>query len=650
MRKQLIENTMSVIEVKYSDLVEIVLLSNRELPLCLENLKSRYPSLTESDLEVFSEHLRRNFIPKFSKKWQEVSRNKVRFYAKHESWLQNTFTIPTDGTTLELDLNVSNESDTDPGAGPSKRSRIGRPAKSFEECCERAKRKKVKSLCETYPQEMINMAADKLKKQEGISPKFSAEQALALLLDAALSKHQYETIRMASKDLGYDIFPRYEIVREAKKKCYIEDTDCTESYACNGLQSLLNHTTKRIFLTKNEEDLAAMKDECTLITKWGCDGSSGHSEYKQRINEEDISDGNLFLTSLVPLHLCDKDDEKIIFWKNKSPSSTRLCRPVQFQFLKETADVIDNEIERMNSEIQNLTETIVEVNERRFKVKHVLLFTMNDGKVAQRRTDTRSNASCFICKATPKEMNNIDRVRNKPVVSSDALTVGLSPLHARIKFMECILHIAYRKSFREWKVNDSTKQQREDEKSRIQKLFKERMGLNIDTVKQGAGNTNDGNMARRFFADPDITAEITGVNVDLIRRFSVILQAINSKANIDAEKFGAYCNDTTDLYLSLYSWYYMPNTVHKVLIHGSLIISTATLPIGMLTEEAQEARNKDYRIYRQYHSRKCSRESTNEDVMNMLLASSDPYILTFRKEFKVKKMLYSDDVKALLLD
>jgi hypothetical protein len=38
----------------------------------------------------------------------------------------------------------------------------------------------------------------------------------------------------------------------------------------------------------------------------------------------------------------------------------------------------------------------------------------------------------------------------------------------------------------------------------------------------------------------------------------------------------------------------MPTTVHKMLLHGSKIIKEmALLSIGMISEEAQEARNKD---------------------------------------------------------
>jgi hypothetical protein len=57
--------------------------------------------------------------------------------------------------------------------------------------------------------------------------------------------------------------------------------DVSESYACIGLQSLLHSTNRRIFQTKTEEELAALYKETTLLTKWGFDGSCGHSEYKQ---------------------------------------------------------------------------------------------------------------------------------------------------------------------------------------------------------------------------------------------------------------------------------------------------------------------------------------------------------------------------------
>jgi hypothetical protein len=55
------------------------------------------------------------------------------------------------------------------------------------------------------------------------------------------------------------------------------------------------------------------------------------------------------------------------------------------------------------------------------------------------------------------------------------------------------------------------------------------MGLIVDVPKPGFGNTNDGNTSRRFFAGPDLAAEITGVGINLIFRFQVILEIEEKK-------------------------------------------------------------------------------------------------------------------------
>jgi len=62
----------------------------------------------------------------------------------------------------------------------------------------------------------------------------------------------------------------------------------------------------------------------------------------------------------------------------------------------------------------------------------------------------------------------------------------------------------------------------------------------------------------------------------------------------------------------------MPASVHKILLHGSEIISTALLPIWQLFEEAQEARNKDLKKFRESFARKFSREETDKDLMRRL--------------------------------
>lgn len=180
--------------------------------------------------------------------------------------------------------------------------------------------------------------------------------------------------------------------------------------------------------------------------------------------------------------------------------------------------------------------------------------------------------------------------------------------------------------------------------------LREQLGISVDMVKQGAGTTNTGNTSRRFFEDPSLTAKITNVDEDLIRRLKTILEVICCQSKIDHNKFREYTWETAKLAVTRYPWYYLPASVHKILFHGADMVQRAAFPIGALSEEAQERRNKDYRMYREHHSRKISRRATNEDVFNFILVSSDPVISHLRPNLKKKKMFLSNDALNLILE
>lgn len=40
-----------------------------------------------------------------------------------------------------------------------------------------------------------------------------------------------------------------------------------------------------------------------LISKWGCDCTSGQAEYKQLFEIPDVSDASIFISSLVPVQI-----------------------------------------------------------------------------------------------------------------------------------------------------------------------------------------------------------------------------------------------------------------------------------------------------------------------------------------------------------
>lgn len=123
-----------------------------------------------------------------------------------------------------------------------------------------------------------------------------------------------------------------------------------------------------------------------------------------------------------------------------------------------------------------------------------------------------------------------------------------------------------------------------------------------------------------------------------------------SGCKIDCDKFERYAYETAELFIHLYSWYNMPPSVHKILIHGGAIMKKMIFPIGWLFEEAQEAGNKIFKAARAHNSRKCSRKANNEDIIYHLLISSDPVISKLRALQNKKVQDLTMEAKNLLMD
>ena len=112
-----------------------------------------------------------------------------------------------------------------------------------------------------------------------------------------------------------------------------------------------------------------------------------------------------------------------------------------------------------------------------------------------------------------------------------------------------------------------------------------------------------------------------------------------------------YCKRTAEIYVQKYSCYLMPQAVHKLLIHSHQVVRVKELPVGMLSEEAQESSNKNFKNFREFFTRKSSRVSTNLDLMRRLLCSSDPVITSIRRSMvrERKEIDLPKDSKDLLL-
>lgn len=224
-----------------------------------------------------------------------------------------------------------------------------------------------------------------------------------------------------------------------------------------------------------------------------------------------------------------------------------------------------------------------------------MLLTMVDGKVCSALTGTKSAARCYICQAKPTQMNNLQKVRELPV-DENSFQFGLSTLHAWIRFLEYFLSVSYRLDVKKWSPRGEHREKMLKRKAIIQKRFKLELGLHVDKPRAGgSGTSNTGNVARRFFANAEKVSVITGLNEAALRRCGTILQVLASGREVNIDAFSNYCDTTANLLVRLYPWYYLPASVHKILMHGATVMKHFLVPIGQLSEEAQEAKNKEWK-------------------------------------------------------
>ena len=134
---------------------------------------------------------------------------------------------------------------------------------------------------------------------------FTADEALALVTDFDLIRAVYRNMQRAATDHGCSLYPSSYKVSEAKLSCMppAEILFVEPGLAQVPLQSLLDHTEGRLLKLQAEVLAQIERQELTLICKWGLDGCSGHSRYKQVGMEQDEL---MFLTTIVPLELRNK--------------------------------------------------------------------------------------------------------------------------------------------------------------------------------------------------------------------------------------------------------------------------------------------------------------------------------------------------------
>ena len=85
--------------------------------------------------------------------------------------------------------------------------------------------------------------------------------------------------------------------------------------------------------------------------------------------------------------------------------------------------------------------------------------TIIDGKILNILTGTKSNQACPICGATPNDFVKVQEFKTAEFFEPkpNTLQYGITPLHAWIRFFECIVHISYRYALCKWEIRVTSK-------------------------------------------------------------------------------------------------------------------------------------------------------------------------------------------------
>ena len=184
---------------------------------------------------------------------------------------------------------------------------------------------------------------------------------------------------------------------------------------------------------------------------------------------------------------------------------------------------------------------------------------------------TQSMGACVNCGAGPAEMGD-------PCAACEAdpatYKYGLSPSHARVKGMEWMCKTYLYKDVKSWSFPRGMTHLKKDRMPELQEQMKEKIGVDVYKVRPGSiGNSNCGNTSRRAFEQAEVFANIVGFPTDLAVDLGIMLNAINSKEDINPRKFKCLADDFLERFgKSEVRWNWPNPGIHGMIKHGDKII------------------------------------------------------------------------------
>lgn len=243
-------NSLTVIQKKLCDF--LLSSKSKNVDILTLYLKNEF-HLDEKQSDVLKHQLNKNFMNYFKKKLKYAGYKKSSFDEKNSSWLDTEFCI-TFNTIKNEKRGRPKSDDFSESSSFTKRRKLIKieemfTAKEIQEAFLRSlsvkERKKVSNAIDSI------LSNAKVSNDNDCLIPYTAEEALALMEEANLKKHQYHTLHLQAKCRNTDIYPTYSEISKAKEECYPNGVEVTEKGFKIKLQPLLDNTINRLFKDPN---------------------------------------------------------------------------------------------------------------------------------------------------------------------------------------------------------------------------------------------------------------------------------------------------------------------------------------------------------------------------------------------------------------
>ncbi|GFY74231.1 hypothetical protein TNIN_172581 [Trichonephila inaurata madagascariensis] len=165
-------------------------------------------------------------------------------------------------------------------------------------------------------------------------------------------------------------------------------------------------------------------------------------------------------------------------------------------------------------------------------------------------------------------MDDLEALKTRQIVAGN-VKLGISTLHYWIKGFESLPHLSYRLDIKKLSMRKANRLLVNARKKKVQRKFRHQS--EIWWMLLALGPQMMTMLLENSSVAPVIASSITEIGEIMIRKLPLVMITIACGHEIDSQKFKEFCLAPAKFYLALYFWYYMLQSLHKVLIQESLL-------------------------------------------------------------------------------